>query len=36
MGRAVNQSTVITFVLVFAVNYVITMIYFLAYPPRAL
>ncbi|WP_051753110.1 MlaE family ABC transporter permease [Streptosporangium amethystogenes] len=36
VGRAVNQSTVVTFMLVFAVNYVITMIYFLAYPPRAM
>lgn len=36
VGRAVNQSTVVTFLLVFAVNYVITMIYFLAYPPRAM
>ncbi|WP_449301214.1 MlaE family ABC transporter permease [Planomonospora corallina] len=36
VGRAVNRSTVTTFLLVFAVNYVITMIYFLAYPPRTL
>ncbi|GAA0942890.1 ABC transporter permease [Actinocorallia libanotica] len=33
VGRAVNQSTVVSFMLVFAFNYIITTIYFLAYPP---
>ncbi|MFI6497734.1 MlaE family ABC transporter permease [Nonomuraea typhae] len=36
VGRAVNQSTVLTFMLVFAFNYVISAVYFLAYPPKAL
>ncbi|GER99596.1 ABC transporter permease [Acrocarpospora corrugata] len=35
VGRAVNKATVVTFLLVFTLNYVISTIYFLAYPPRA-
>ncbi|SEG81463.1 phospholipid/cholesterol/gamma-HCH transport system permease protein [Thermomonospora echinospora] len=34
VGRAVNRSTVVAFMLVFAFNYVITTIYFLAFPPE--
>lgn len=34
VGRAVNQATVITFMIVFALNYVITTLYFVAYPPK--
>lgn len=33
VGRAVNRSIVVAFMLVFALNYVITTVYFLAYPP---
>ena len=33
VGRAVNQAIVVAFLLVFALNYVITTVYFLAYPP---
>ncbi|MDN3351303.1 ABC transporter permease [Actinomadura sp. DC4] len=35
VGRAVNRAIVVTFMLVFTLNYVITTIYFVAYPPRA-
>ncbi|MBO3745308.1 ABC transporter permease [Streptosporangiaceae bacterium NEAU-GS5] len=35
VGRAVNKATVTTFLLVFTLNYVISTVYFLAYPPRA-
>ncbi|GAB2831366.1 ABC transporter permease [Actinocorallia aurea] len=34
VGRAVNQATVVAFMLVFAFNYIITTIYFLAFPPE--
>jgi phospholipid/cholesterol/gamma-HCH transport system permease protein len=34
VGRAVNRSTVVAFMLVFAFNYVITTVYFVAFPPR--
>ena len=34
VGRAVNRSIVVAFMLVFALNYVITTIYFVAYPPK--
>ncbi|MBO2447593.1 ABC transporter permease [Actinomadura barringtoniae] len=34
VGRAVNRSIVVSFMLVFALNYVITTVYFVAYPPR--
>jgi phospholipid/cholesterol/gamma-HCH transport system permease protein len=34
VGRAVNQATVIALMLVFALNYVITTIYVIAYPPK--
>ncbi|RAY16233.1 ABC transporter permease [Actinomadura craniellae] len=34
VGRAVNKATVVAFMLVFAFNYVITTIYFVAYPPK--
>lgn len=34
VGRAVNQSVVITSILVFASNYVITMLYYVLVPPR--
>ncbi|RJL34655.1 MlaE family ABC transporter permease [Bailinhaonella thermotolerans] len=34
VGRAVNKSTVVTFMLVFAVNYIISTVYFVAYPPK--
>ncbi|MGI8329222.1 MlaE family ABC transporter permease [Actinomadura scrupuli] len=33
VGRAVNRSIVVAFMLVFALNYVITTVYFLAFPP---
>jgi phospholipid/cholesterol/gamma-HCH transport system permease protein len=33
VGRAVNQAIVVAFMLVFALNYVITTVYFLAFPP---
>ncbi|GAA3236125.1 ABC transporter permease [Actinocorallia longicatena] len=33
VGRAVNQAIVVAFLLVFVLNYVITTVYFLAYPP---
>ncbi|MEU1385773.1 MULTISPECIES: ABC transporter permease [unclassified Nonomuraea] len=36
VGRAVNQATVLTFILVFTFNYVISAVYFLAYPPRSM
>ncbi|MDF5755902.1 ABC transporter permease [Spongiactinospora sp. TRM90649] len=36
VGRAVTRSTVVTFMVVFTANYVISTVYFLAYPPRAL
>ena len=34
VGRAVNQAIVVAFLLVFALNYVITTVYFIAYPPK--
>jgi phospholipid/cholesterol/gamma-HCH transport system permease protein len=34
VGRAVNQSTVVTSILVFAANYVITALYYVLVPPR--
>ena len=34
VGDAVNQSVVITFLLLFAVNFVITAIYFQLVPPK--
>jgi len=34
VGRAVNQATVIAFMLVFAFNYILTTVYFLAFPPE--
>jgi phospholipid/cholesterol/gamma-HCH transport system permease protein len=34
VGRAVNQSTVITSILVFAANYVISMLYYVLVPPK--
>lgn len=34
VGRAVNQSVVVTSILVFAANYVITMLYYVLVPPR--
>ncbi|WP_347814056.1 ABC transporter permease [Actinomadura sp. 7K507] len=34
VGRAVNRATVIAFMLVFAFNYVITTVYFVAFPPK--
>lgn len=34
VGRAVNRSTVVTFMLVFALNYVISTVYFVAFPPK--
>ncbi|MFE3451765.1 MlaE family ABC transporter permease [Nonomuraea sp. NPDC059194] len=36
VGRAVNRATVVTFMLVFGMNYVISAIYFLAFPPKVL
>ncbi|MBW8487348.1 ABC transporter permease [Actinomadura parmotrematis] len=34
VGRAVNRAIVVAFMLVFALNYVITTVYFVAFPPR--
>jgi phospholipid/cholesterol/gamma-HCH transport system permease protein len=34
VGDAVNQAVVITFLLLFAVNFVITAIYFQLVPPK--
>ncbi|RAY15840.1 ABC transporter permease [Actinomadura craniellae] len=34
VGRAVNQATVVTSILVFAANYVITVLYYVLVPPR--
>jgi phospholipid/cholesterol/gamma-HCH transport system permease protein len=34
VGRAVNRATVVAFMLVFAFNYVITTVYFVAFPPK--
>jgi phospholipid/cholesterol/gamma-HCH transport system permease protein len=34
VGRAVNRSIVVAFMLVFALNYVITTVYFVAFPPK--
>jgi phospholipid/cholesterol/gamma-HCH transport system permease protein len=34
VGRAVNKSTVVTSILVFAANYVISALYFVLVPPR--
>jgi phospholipid/cholesterol/gamma-HCH transport system permease protein len=34
VGRAVNQSVVTTFLLIFAANYVITTLYFVLVPQR--
>jgi phospholipid/cholesterol/gamma-HCH transport system permease protein len=34
VGRAVNRAIVVAFMLVFALNYVITTVYFVAFPPK--
>ncbi|MBA9002949.1 MlaE family ABC transporter permease [Thermomonospora cellulosilytica] len=34
VGRAVNRAIVVAFMLVFALNYVISTVYFVAFPPR--
>ncbi|WP_243722450.1 ABC transporter permease [Actinomadura sp. 7K507] len=34
VGRAVNRAIVVAFLLVFALNYVITTVYFVAFPPK--
>nr|BFE30034.1 ABC transporter permease [Actinomadura rugatobispora] len=34
VGRAVNRATVVAFMLVFVFNYVITTVYFVAFPPK--
>ncbi|GAA3973246.1 ABC transporter permease [Actinomadura viridis] len=34
VGQAVNRAIVVAFMLVFALNYVITTVYFVAFPPR--
>jgi phospholipid/cholesterol/gamma-HCH transport system permease protein len=36
VGRAVNKATVVTFMLVFSVNYVLSTIYFVVFPPRSM
>mgnify|MGYP002078201020 FL=1 len=35
VGRAVNQAVVLTFLLIFAANYVITTLYFVLVPATA-